>query len=352
MPEQIKCPLCEGQNCYRESSSYSHRISTFACGICGWFAALDLDVETYLTSTNGQYHRWRYQVAALLNERKRKRNGAPERIMLCMNSECLSKAALPGYRNLHVESLLADWPNTLEAHIERCLLGFVGSPSGAPRQYKQKIYLNLWDSDSVWRFLTNDRDERDYYIDLMGRERGWVAFEAKDNGGSYLSITSTGWQKIESLLRGTANRNHEAFVAMWFGVRHSADGKDVSQGARMQSLYEEALKPAVIDAGFKVKRSDPDEHNGLVINKILADIQRAPFLVADLTENNPNVYYEAGFAKGLGREVFYCSPKDQPVRFDVDAISRIEYSNLDELRDRLTSKIVAEMGPGPFERNE
>ena len=44
--------------------------------------------------------------------------------------------------------------------------------------------------------------------------------------------------------------------------------------------------------------------------KIIAAIRQIKFLIADFTNNRGGVYYEAGFGKGIGREVIWTVRKN------------------------------------------
>ena len=60
---------------------------------------------------------------------------------------------------------------------------------------------------------------------------------------------------------------------------------------------------AITDAGYKPLRIDNVEHTGKVDDRIIAEIRRSRFLVADFScesgKPRGGVYYEAGFAEGL-----------------------------------------------------
>jgi hypothetical protein len=70
-------------------------------------------------------------------------------------------------------------------------------------------------------------------------------------------------------------------------------------------LFREYLKPAVSAAGFELRRLDDTPKAGLLDQRMEVDIRTARFLVAELTYGNRGAYYEAGFAAGLGKPVFY-----------------------------------------------
>jgi hypothetical protein len=54
--------------------------------------------------------------------------------------------------------------------------------------------------------------------------------------------------------------------------------------------------------GFEPDRTDKnDATTDRIYGRIVQGIQRAAFLVADVTFDSVNVYYELGFAEALGR---------------------------------------------------
>jgi nucleoside 2-deoxyribosyltransferase len=99
-------------------------------------------------------------------------------------------------------------------------------------------------------------------------------------------LTLEGWRLADSL-RATKKRSDSAFVAMWFH-------RD------METVYDDALEPALRACGYKPYRVDRDEHNNRIDDRIIANIRASSLFVADLTGMRPNVFYEAGFAYGLG----------------------------------------------------
>ena len=96
-----------------------------------------------------------------------------------------------------------------------------------------------------------------------------------------------------------------------------------------------------------------------IVNEMLDQIQNAGLLIADLTEENANVYYEAGFAQGLLRaklgntaEILYLvsNPKkpDEPfdqAKFDVKHYKMIPYKNdgngVKQLKEDLEKELKA-----------
>lgn len=110
-------------------------------------------------------------------------------------------------------------------------------------------------------------------------------------------LTFAGWKEVEPHF-GAGGIPGTCFVPMWF------DGA-------MSEAYELGLQPAIEDdCGFKAIRIDRTEHNNQITDEIMAAIRSAEFMVADFTGHRAGVYYEAGFARGLGRSVVYCCRED------------------------------------------
>src|SRR5205823_7426208 len=105
-----------------------------------------------------------------------------------------------------------------------------------------------------------------------------------------------GWQKI-SELRVTQSKSGKAFVAMSFAPE-------------LNQFFNSAMQPAIRTAGYEAIRVDRTEHNNRIDDEIIALIRQTKFLVADFTNNRAGVYYEAGFAKGLGRKVIWSVRED------------------------------------------
>jgi hypothetical protein len=152
-------------------------------------------------------------------------------------------------------------------------------------------------------------------------------------------ITPTGWKWIE---RGTPNKeSHHAFVAMSFD-------------SELSPLYSNAIRPGIEAAGYNPLRIDQHEHVNRIDDEILAGLRRSKFCVADFTKQKAGVYFEAGFALGLGLTVVWtCSEDDlQRVHFDTRQYNMLTWkaTDFDDFKTRLTARIVAVLGTGPLEQ--
>ena len=85
------------------------------------------------------------------------------------------------------------------------------------------------------------------------------------------------------------------------------------------------------------------------MDAVFDSIRQAPFVVADLTDGNEGVYFEAGYAKGLGTDVIYCCPEEPNWKphFDVSAVNQVRYKDDNHLKMELTKRIINTKGKDP-----
>lgn len=122
----------------------------------------------------------------------------------------------------------------------------------------------------------------------------------------------------------------------------------------MTNIYQKVIKPSIeFEDKFTALRIDRKEHCNDINDEMIAEIRRSRFMVADLTGYRGGVYFEAGFAYGLGIPVIYtCHNKwlkgnieknIEPVHFDLNHRNIIVWdeNNLDEFKEKLTNRIRA-----------
>jgi len=87
---------------------------------------------------------------------------------------------------------------------------------------------------------------------------------------------------------------------------------------------------------------DLDAHNQNICDKMFEEIKSCKFLVADFTYQNCGVYYEAGYAKGIGKTVIHTCREDEfnNVHFDIKQIQFVVWSNAEELKNKLLEQII------------
>ena len=108
----------------------------------------------------------------------------------------------------------------------------------------------------------------------------------------------------------------------------------------LKDVYWKAIKPACDSAGFRALRVD--ELEGVFnINKIIEYIFKSDAIVADLTDWNPNVFYEMGVAHAIDNKTIMIIENKDKVPFDVSTYSCILYDKTESGLSKLTKRISA-----------
>jgi nucleoside 2-deoxyribosyltransferase len=149
-----------------------------------------------------------------------------------------------------------------------------------------------------------------------------------------LTITPSGWTFLDETAK-PASLLKQVFVAMSFAPE-------------LHRAWIGGIEPAISKAGFQPYRVDSTPHIDRIDTKIVAEIRNSRFMIADVTQQRPGVYFEAGFAIGLGLPVFWSVREDdlKNVHFDTRQYNHIVWQTEEQLAERLYYSIAAIMGKG------
>lgn len=119
-------------------------------------------------------------------------------------------------------------------------------------------------------------------------------------------------------------------------------------GGTFDNRYNEIIAPAVREAGLEPYRVDQDPSVSIPIQDIERGIRQAQVCVAEITLDNPNVWFELGYAIACGKEVVLICSDSRTTRFPFDVQHRtiIRYttgspSDFNKLKTGITDKIRA-----------
>lgn len=101
--------------------------------------------------------------------------------------------------------------------------------------------------------------------------------------------------------------------------------------------YLAAVEQVCREVGFEAIRTDtrPPGNTHQIVDGIHDGIANCGFVIADLTNERPNVYYEIGFARGLQKKLILTSKAGETVRFDLQGFNRIEWRGSEPLKEQL-----------------
>ncbi len=112
--------------------------------------------------------------------------------------------------------------------------------------------------------------------------------------------------------------------------------------AAFNAVYE-AIRLASENAGLRCRRADDIWENAAIIQDVVALIDRSRIVVCDCSGRNPNVFYEAGIAHTLGRDVILITQSEHDIPFDLRHLRYIRYHNNVEGRATLAQQLQARM---------
>jgi hypothetical protein len=109
----------------------------------------------------------------------------------------------------------------------------------------------------------------------------------------------------------------------------------------LDSAYEGTIKPLIKKFKYTPLRIDEVQDSGRITNQILEEIARSEIVLADLTGERPNCYYEAGFAHAIGKEMIFTIRKGDSIHFDLAGYRFIEWETEQNLRQELQKRLRA-----------
>lgn len=101
----------------------------------------------------------------------------------------------------------------------------------------------------------------------------------------------------------------------------------------------DSIKEVAQRCGVQAERVNEPQSNERITDRILESIQRAEFVIVDLTGSRPNVYYEAGYAQGVGKTPIFIARNGTELEFDLKDYPVIFFQNLKQLKDALEVRL-------------
>lgn len=112
--------------------------------------------------------------------------------------------------------------------------------------------------------------------------------------------------------------------------------------SKFDDVYKIGIKESCETAGAYCERVDEqDFHETSIFQRIINQINKANFIIADMSEKNPNVFYEVGYAHALGKRTILLTNSSGDIPFDLRHFPHLVYDRiqLTDLREKLTRKI-------------
>lgn len=244
-------------------------------------------------------------------------------LIICSRSEKihLINADINKNKNfITLSELLTEFPKNL---IDKLKLSLLNLAKIKPN------YGDLISQFKIYDLYAKDITEAVFILHIL-KEKNQIEHDIRVTFGKIsekynIIIKEQGWIAIEEFEK--AYQSTQAFIAMWF---------DPS----MNEAYL-AVENACRKNGYIPLKIDNKEHNNEISGEILFEIKKSKFLISEVTGQRHGVYFEAGFAMGLGIPVIWCCKESdlQNVHFDTRQYNHIVWKNSEELFDKLEKRI-------------
>ncbi len=304
--EEGKCPIC-GQHCYIHSRAGSN-VPTYKCDFCFAYELADEDIPLaqkhkvilagYLFETRGRSHSIRISAGTL---------------PIILSDSRIPKTPLQKLDKLILS--IYDLGSGFKNHVSKLA--------------KYPPAVGYAEDAAEFNLMVSTLNDIGYLQERQAR------FGEYDCG---YFITIEGMKYAESLLSGNT-RSTTVFVA----VQCTDDLKPV---------YEKGVKAACDVFGLSALIINTSDNEESIADKVIAGIKTSRFVIADFTNNALCVYYEVGYAKGLGRDViktcrktWFEEEKDgkrvNQLYFDMERDNLILWQDEKDLKRKLEDRIRA-----------
>ena len=296
------CPICRLGDMPVEESDGGNRLNV-RCRRCGQFEITRGAAQWVIN------HNFGSQLAAWIRNRNELSNVQPEIV------------------RPNVEDIVSEMPKYSVSDKQRILLLALERRTALPGDEVELVFD--MDFPLAWASSAN---EFAYLLSALVDRHLIDGPERFNNPWCSFVISPSGWDALDEMIR-TSRDSSQAFVAMSFAKE-------------LIPVWRNGIKPALERAKYRAYRVDDDVHIGRIDAKIMTEIKNSRFVVADVTDQRPGVYFEAGYAMGLGLPVLWSVREDdlQNVHFDTRQYNHIVWRAADDLEQQLYNRVSAVIG--------
>ncbi len=349
--EKVACILCGYEAKHR--TVFERDAHYYKCPCCGKFWVDSTLYDEWINDNKKEYELIRrQQLASVVIERKFQ--GYPPPFLADTDEE------YPIYRDeknkeellgvcIGVDQLIASYPKNGIELFDRILTNI----STAPWIGNPMTPIGFPDTSSLLALFATGSDRKTLlqnavailsemknlnYINIVSPKELPKVLDANDkiNEEIQICISTAGWKRLQELKEATQGNICQAFVAMWF---------DPSRNSYYEGIKEAVENAHLPEYAVKCVRIDHTQHNEKICGKIISSIRQSCYIIADVTGNNGGVYYEAGYAQGIGKPVIWVMDNsyfiDKPMHFDVRQYNTVLYNSPEDLRKNLETRIQA-----------
>lgn len=204
--------------------------------------------------------------------------------------------------------------------------GVITAKWGAKRKSYQVLELRIYETRSAW-----NKKDGPLSGAIKGKRNLFSKFESRAN-----QLLATNKPKV--------------FIVMPIqGEKHG--NQEEQRVFREYDERFEAIEEVISDAGAVAIRIDKEHPLEDLVGRIKKEIQGSLFVVADVTDERPSCYFEAGYAEALRKPVIYVASKQSvakpgtPTKIHFDIHMNVHFfTNHNELKEKLAAAVEKNRG--------
>jgi len=113
---------------------------------------------------------------------------------------------------------------------------------------------------------------------------------------------------------------------------------------RSDLILKYVIKPAASECGYDAIRADEISEPGMITSQVIQHIVDDPLVIADLTERNPNVFYELALRHAIKKPLVQIIQKGDRIPFDIAGMRTIyidhhDLDNVEEAKKEIIAQI-------------
>ncbi|PKM66197.1 MAG: hypothetical protein CVU95_12765 [Firmicutes bacterium HGW-Firmicutes-2] len=109
--------------------------------------------------------------------------------------------------------------------------------------------------------------------------------------------------------------------------------------SEFDDIYEFGIKGACKEIDVYCERVDEQIFSESILDRVYNQINTADIIIADLSDRNPNVFYEVGYAHALGKKVILLTKRAEDIPFDLKHYPHIIYNVIKDLKEQLKKRV-------------
>jgi nucleoside 2-deoxyribosyltransferase len=218
------------------------------------------------------------------------------------------------------------WNRTREELVDELVLPLVGKQVRAVKRHDRKALFNFGAISYMTILKTRSKLKRPAHGKVppeLKNRRFVQENDATEEFLDELKVLSASPESRSLLQQSLAKPLKQVFVIMRFG------------DADLDSAYQGAIKAVGEKFEFRVLRADEIRDAGQIAHQVLDNISRSEIVLAELSGERPNCYYEAGFAHALGKTMIFCIRQGENIHFDLTGYRFIQWRTEEDLRQKL-----------------